>query len=96
MSTAPVKSISGGGEVPDYAAFCPDYFRGCFFCPEFMPDRVRFCRKWNRIFNGVDVVELELIEGEEGAADTKGASRARSGDGGREDRSWWTYGRRRK
>ena len=58
--------------------------------------RARNAREWNRIFNGVDVVELELIEGEEGAADTKGASRASFGDGGREDRSWWTYGKRGK
>ena len=28
-----------------------------------MPDKVRFCRKWNRTFNGADVVELEVVDG---------------------------------
>ena len=88
MSTAPVKSISGGGEVPDYAAFCPDYFRGCFFCPEFMPDRVRFCRKWNRAFNGEDAVELEVVDGEEGASLFQKKPLKED-----TDRNWWTYGR---
>lgn len=62
----PMKAVPGGVLKPDYAAFCPDYFRGCFACPDFLRDRVRFCRKWNRTFNGVDVVELEIIDGEEG------------------------------
>lgn len=44
--------------LPDYAAWCADWWRGCFACPEFMPERVRFCRKWNRAVHGVDVVEL--------------------------------------
>lgn len=51
-----MKEAAGDMVVPDYATFCPAYWRGCFACPEFMVDKVRFCRKWNRAFYGVDVV----------------------------------------
>ena len=83
----PMKEIPGGGLKPDYAAFCPDYFRGCFACPDFLRGKVRFCRKWNRTFNGVEVVELEIIDGEEGAADARNLKNQDAGGG------WWTYGR---
>ncbi len=44
--------------VPDYAAWCGEWWRGCFACSDFLPDKVRFCRKWNRAFHGVDVVSV--------------------------------------
>ena len=44
--------------MESYAAWCADWWRGCFTCPEYMPERVRFCRKWNREVYGVDVVSL--------------------------------------
>ena len=85
----PMKSIPGG-EVPGYAAFCPDYFQGCFSCPDFMPDKVRFCRKWNRTFNGADVVELEAVDGADASPLTEPALPEQ--DTGR---NWWTYGRKK-
>lgn len=88
MSTAPVKSISGGGEIPDYAAFCPAYWEGCFSCPDFLRDRVRFCRKWNRTFNRVDAVELEVVEEEEKFYPYPKKIMQKN-----TDRNWWTYGR---
>ncbi len=48
-----------------------------------MPDKVRFCRKWNRTFNGGDVVELKIVDGAD-------ASPLPEEDRGR---NWWTYGR---
>jgi len=36
--------------LPDYAAFCPGYFRQCFRCPEFLPGKTLFCARWNRTF----------------------------------------------
>lgn len=84
----PMKAVPGGGLKPDYAAFCPDYFRGCFACPDFLRDRVRFCRKWNRTFNGVDVVELEIIDGAD-ASPLPEPARPEEDTG----RGWWTYGR---
>ena len=36
--------------VPDYAAFCPDYFQGCFRCPHYSWNKIRFCRRWNQIY----------------------------------------------
>lgn len=86
MSTAPVKSISSGGEIPDYAAFCPAYWEGCFSCPDFLRDRVRFCRKWNLSLNGA--VELEIVDREEGASLSQ--KKPLKEDTGR---NWWTYGR---
>lgn len=56
--TPPMKEGAGGVVVPDYAAWCADYFQGCFACPDFLRDKVRFCRKWNRTFHGADVVDL--------------------------------------
>ena len=47
---------------PDYAAFCPRYWQGCFECPDFMPEMIRFCRVWNRAHYGVDVVDLVTEE----------------------------------
>ena len=84
----PMKAVPGGRLKPDYAAFCPDYFRGCFACPDFLRDRVRFCRKWNRTFNGVDVVELEIIDGADASPLPEPALMEE--DTGR---GWWTYGR---
>lgn len=84
----PMKEIPGGGLKPDYAAFCPDYFRGCFACPDFLRGKVRFCRKWNRTFNGVDVVELEIIDGADASPLPEPALMEE--DTGR---GWWTYGR---
>ena len=85
----PMKAVPGGGLKPDYAAFCPDCFRGCFACPDFLRDRVRFCRKWNRTFDGVDVVELEIIDGEEGFSLPAKKPLPEQDTG----RGWWTYGR---
>lgn len=53
-----MKQGAGGVVVPDYAAWCAGYFQGCFACPDFLRDKVRFCRKWNRTFHGADVVDL--------------------------------------
>lgn len=36
--------------IPDYAAFCPRYWKGCFDCPEFDRDAMRFCRKYNAAY----------------------------------------------
>ena len=83
-----MKSISDRGEVHDYAAFCPDYFRGCFACPDFLRGKVRFCRKRNRTFNGADVVVLEIVDREEGASLSQ--KKPLKEDTGR---NWWTYGR---
>lgn len=38
-----------GSTVPDYAAFCPDYWQGCQTCPEYRTDSVRFCGRYNRL-----------------------------------------------
>ena len=86
----PMKEVSGGVLVPDYGTFCPDWWKGCFQCQNFLPDKVRFCRKWNRTFNGADVVEL-IIEGEKGADASPLPEPALM----EEDRcrGWWTYGR---
>lgn len=86
----PLKAIPGTGVKPDYAAFCSAWHQGCFACPDFLPDKVRFCRKWNRTFTGADVVEL-ITEGEEGAASPPLPEPAlMEEDTGR---GWWTYGR---
>lgn len=86
----PLKAIPGAGVKPDYAAFCSAWHQGCFACPNFLRDKVRFCRKWNRTFTGADVVEL-ITEGEEGAASPPLPEPALQ----KEDtgRGWWTYGR---
>lgn len=55
-STPPMKAGEGGYLVPDYAAWCPRWWKGCLECPDFMRDRIRFCRKWNLTFCGVEVV----------------------------------------
>ena len=85
LAALPPLASHGG---PDYAAWCDAYHQGCFACPNFLRDKVRFCRKWNRTFNGVDVVELEIIDGEEGAADARNLKNQDAGGG------WWTYGRK--
>ena len=54
----PLRTPFLSNEVPDYTVFCPRYWQGCFVCPDFMPDMIRFCRSWNRAVYGVDVVEL--------------------------------------
>lgn len=51
-----MKAGEGGYLVPDYAAWCPRWWKGCLECPDFMRDRVRFCRKWNLAFCGAEVV----------------------------------------
>ena len=38
---------AGGVSVPDYAAFCPEYWKGCFSCPDFLADSLRFCGRYN-------------------------------------------------
>ena len=38
---------AGGVSVPDYAAFCPEYWKGCFSCPDFRADSLRFCGRYN-------------------------------------------------
>lgn len=87
----PMKEAAKGVLVPDHAAFCPAYWRGCFECPDFLRDRLRFCRKWNRAFHGVDVVEL-ITEGEKRAIPSPLPEPAlMEEDTGR---SWWTYGRK--
>lgn len=55
-NTPPMKAGEGGYLVPDYAAWCPRWWKGCLECPDFMRDRIRFCRKWNLTFCGVEVV----------------------------------------
>lgn len=85
LAALPPLASHGG---PDYAAWCDAYHRGCFACPDFLRDRVRFCRKWNRTFNGVDVVELEIIDGADASPLPEPALPEE--DTGR---GWWTYGR---
>ena len=85
LSSLPPLASHGG---PDCAAWCEGYYRGCFSCPDFMPDKVRFCRKWNRTFNGADVVELEVVDGADASPLTEPALMEE--DTGR---NWWTYGR---
>lgn len=41
-----------------YRPECPRWWRGCLACREFMADRIRFCRAWNRRIYGVSVVEV--------------------------------------
>lgn len=87
LAALPPLASHGG---PDYAAWCDAYHQGCFACPDFLRDKVRFCRKWNRTFNGADVVEL-LIEEEKGAGSSPLPEPAlREEDRGR---GWWTHGR---
>lgn len=38
---------------------CPNYWKGCFSCPEFMRTEIFFCRKANRIRFGVEIVPIE-------------------------------------
>lgn len=78
----PLKESAGGALVPDYGAWCPDWWRGCFACPDFLRDRLRFCRKWNRVFHGAEGVDVVM---------DREADAAPEPDGGR---SWWTYGRK--
>ncbi len=85
LAALPPLASHGG---PDYAAWCDAYHQGCFACPDFLRDRVRFCRKWNRTFNGVDVVELEIIDGADASPLPEPALPEE--DTGR---GWWTYGR---
>lgn len=40
---------------------CPNYWRGCFSCPEFMRTEIFFCRKANMVRYGVEVVPLEEV-----------------------------------
>ena len=51
-----------GFKVPDYAVFCSDWWKGCFTCSEYMAGKVRFCRKWNRIFGEKDFTPDTLPE----------------------------------
>lgn len=51
-------SSSAGNVLPGYSKWCADWWQGCFACPDFMPEKVRFCRRWNRAAHGVDVVEV--------------------------------------
>lgn len=38
---------------------CPNYWRGCFSCPEFMRNQIFFCRRANRVRYGVEVVPVD-------------------------------------
>lgn len=33
--------------IPDYAAFCPRYWKECFSCPDFDRAAIRFCKRYN-------------------------------------------------
>ena len=83
---------SHGG--PDYAAWCPRYFRSCFECPDYLPDKLRFCRAWNRAFHGADVVNVAMVgeEGAEGKPSRLPEPTMPESDTGR---GWWTYGRKK-
>lgn len=37
------------GPTPDYAAFCPSYWRDCFGCPDYLAGKLRFCARYNRL-----------------------------------------------
>lgn len=93
-SLPPMKAATGGGEVPDYAAWCPRYYRGCFECPDYLPDKLRFCRAWNRSFHGMDVVTVAMVgeEGAEGKPSRLPEPTMPESDTGR---GWWTYGRKK-
>lgn len=86
LAALPPLASHGG---PDYAAWCDAYHQGCFACPDFLRDKVRFCRKWNRTFNGVDVVELEIIDGADASPLPEPALPEED-----KGRNWWTYGRK--
>ncbi|MDL2317073.1 hypothetical protein LJC59_08385 [Desulfovibrio sp. OttesenSCG-928-A18] len=40
----------------DYAALCPSYWRGCFICPEYRADSLRFCGRYSRVHEGLTEV----------------------------------------
>ena len=48
---------------PDYASFCTRYWKGCLECVDNMPNKLRFCRKWNREHLGDDVVSWKTGTG---------------------------------
>ena len=42
--------------VPDYAAWCSGWWQDCFTCPEYMANKIMFCRKWNLGCYGTEIV----------------------------------------
>ncbi len=86
-----MKEGAGGLLVPDYASFCPTWWRSCFQCPDFLRDRLRFCRRWNRAVYGVDVANVvTTAESGDGVSFIQPQPALPEPDTGR---SWWTYGR---
>ena len=59
LMEAPEETSVGGVSIPDYAAFCPDYWRGCSKCPEYRPDQLRFCTRYNRIHDDAAEVVVQ-------------------------------------
>lgn len=57
----PSETTFSASSLPDYAAFCPSYWRGCFDCPDFMLDHVRFCARHNLLAYGRPEVEIEVV-----------------------------------
>lgn len=75
--------------LPDYAAWCADWWRGCFACPDFMPERVRFCRRWNRAVHGVDVVALAPVAMGDHPCQGETLERGKPSPRQETGRAWW-------
>lgn len=68
---------------------CAGYWKGCFACAEYLPDRVFFCRRANLARFGSGEVEIES-GGEAWMRDeTKERKRGRTDLAG----AWWNGGR---
>lgn len=53
------ETIPASSSLPDYAAFCPRWWRECFSCLDYLgAEHIRFCRAHNRRHHGSEVVAL--------------------------------------
>jgi hypothetical protein len=57
LSLVEGSEMEASGQAPDYAAFCPEYWKGCFSCPGYVVNALRFCARYNRVHEAPGVVQ---------------------------------------
>ena len=85
--------------VPDYAAFCPGYYRSCETCPDYLREETLFCARWNRTYPE-NAVELPFDMEEFLKAAEEGREKAYLWEcehgAGRTPGAWWNNAEKRK